>query len=252
MTEKARVLIIDRNPTTTGSLARILRRIGYETMVANQAAAGRGLFLSFRPELVLLDWELPDCHGISVLRWMQSRSSCPIVMFATREDARIAGLEYDEPGGNLIFPDAFCPKPFGFRDVLSVIRNLEIRSAFRWQASAPEERPGSPAINRFVDPRRLHHIVTKLMMEAICTGQEGGPLHVAVSECGEDVAVEISHEDQVSGESILDHRPDLAGPRAPSGTSLRLEVARRLVEAHGGGILLETRPGNPCVVRIAV
>jgi two-component system, NtrC family, response regulator AtoC len=77
------ILLIEDEQVLAKNVKRYLERHGYETLVAETAAEGIGLFDQSELDLVLLDLNLPDMHGIQVLNELRSRSSRAIVICIT-------------------------------------------------------------------------------------------------------------------------------------------------------------------------
>jgi DNA-binding response OmpR family regulator len=61
-----RILITDDNCDVADGLSRLLRVLGHETYVAYDGATAIKLAEAFRPEVALLDLELPDMSGFQV------------------------------------------------------------------------------------------------------------------------------------------------------------------------------------------
>ncbi|MGO4458131.1 response regulator transcription factor [Streptomyces sp. M-16] len=118
-----RVLVVDDEPDLTDVLGAALRSEGWDVRTAADAAGALASAAQFRPDLVVLDWMLPDLDGLSVLRAL--RELCPgvCVLFLTARDAvedRIAGIT---AGG-----DDYVTKPFSLEEVLARLRGLMRRA----------------------------------------------------------------------------------------------------------------------------
>jgi CheY-like chemotaxis protein len=61
-----RVLLVDDNADHVKTLALLLNVMGHQTEIALSGYAAIGIARHFRPEVVLLDWALPDMDGILV------------------------------------------------------------------------------------------------------------------------------------------------------------------------------------------
>ncbi|OGQ78964.1 MAG: Fis family transcriptional regulator [Deltaproteobacteria bacterium RIFCSPLOWO2_12_FULL_60_19] len=102
-----KILIVDDEPFNLDLLEQELTDRGYSVERAGDGAQALGKFESFRPDLVLLDYQMPDMNGVDVLRELRSRGNeAPVVMitaYGTIERAVQAMKEgaYD-----------FLPKPF--------------------------------------------------------------------------------------------------------------------------------------------
>jgi DNA-binding response OmpR family regulator len=115
-------------------LARLTKRyLETHDVVVEWCADGRaGLeqALKLRPDIVLLDLQLPELDGIAVCRELRKRSDVPILMITARveEADRVLGLE--------LGADDYIPKPFSSRELLARMR-AQVRRA-RGQ-SGPEQ-----------------------------------------------------------------------------------------------------------------
>jgi PAS domain S-box-containing protein len=63
-----RILCVDDNPEVVNSLANLLEAMGHEALVACDGAAALRAAQTFRPELVLLDIDMPDMDGYEAAR----------------------------------------------------------------------------------------------------------------------------------------------------------------------------------------
>lgn len=67
-----RVLIVDDDPAMAASLARVLRRGGYETQTATNGFQAGAMLNDFKPQVVTLDLQMPGIDGYEVLRFIRS------------------------------------------------------------------------------------------------------------------------------------------------------------------------------------
>jgi DNA-binding NtrC family response regulator len=77
------ILLIEDEQVLAKNIKRYLERHGYETLLADTAAAGIRLFNQSEVDLVLLDLNLPDRHGLKVLDELRQRNSRVIVVCIT-------------------------------------------------------------------------------------------------------------------------------------------------------------------------
>lgn len=61
------VLIIEDEPVLAKNIGNYLRRYGYEARVANTAEAGMSELEAFKPDIILLDFNLPGMNGLQAL-----------------------------------------------------------------------------------------------------------------------------------------------------------------------------------------
>jgi two-component system phosphate regulon response regulator PhoB len=123
---KARILIVEDEPDMARVLQYNLHQEGYQTVVADTAAAAFAALASFPPDLVLLDWMLPDRPGTEVcrqLRQTESTATVPIIMVSAR------GEEIDRVVGFEIGADDYVTKPFSVRELLLRIQAILTRRA---------------------------------------------------------------------------------------------------------------------------
>jgi DNA-binding NtrC family response regulator len=93
----ARILIVDDEPDMLDNCARILTRLGYECLKAENAQAALGIFERQRPDLVLTDLKMPEMDGMALMtRLHETDPDLPVVMitgFASIESAVAAVRE---------------------------------------------------------------------------------------------------------------------------------------------------------------
>ena len=105
--DRRRVAVVDDDANLNEMLHTALEFAGYEVRGAATASSGMQLVASFRPDVVVLDVNLPDFDGFEVCRRLrQSGDDTPIVFLTAREqgDDVIRGLRV---GG-----DDYVTKPF--------------------------------------------------------------------------------------------------------------------------------------------
>jgi DNA-binding response OmpR family regulator len=122
-----RILIIDDSPIMQKLLRKILPAEGYECMVAGAGAAGLSACAAKKPDLVLLDVNLPDGNGIDICRSLKSDLQLrhiPVLLLtgeAQSVEDRIAGLEAGA--------DDYVIKPFNVKELLSRVKGILKSSA---------------------------------------------------------------------------------------------------------------------------
>lgn len=110
-----RILVIEDEPGLQQVLDYNLRREGHEVFLASSGADGLRLAGEQRPDLVLLDWMLPDRSGTEVCRQLKgapATSRIPIVFVTARGDEvdRIVGFEVGAAD--------YIVKPFSIRELV--------------------------------------------------------------------------------------------------------------------------------------
>jgi signal transduction histidine kinase len=138
-------------------------------------------------------------------------------------------------------------EPINVKNVVnSVVKKMKHQSKYhRFVVRFPKDIPMIPA-----DPLRLERILYNLLENAIKYSPDGGSIKVFSRRDGENLVIGVS--DQGIGVPLRD-QAKLFSPfqrledqrlDGVKGVGLGLLVCRRLVEAHGGRIWVESEPGS--------
>ena len=133
--DQLRLLLVDDEPKLTDFLKMELEVEGYEVEVAADGASG---LIALRgepgPDLVLLDWNLPDFTGLDICRRIRATGMTVPVLMLTGYDEVKDKVEALDAG-----VDDYLVKPFSIEELLARLRALQRRSqAIQPQASEPE------------------------------------------------------------------------------------------------------------------
>ena len=125
MTAK-QILIVEDEDAIRQMVAFGLRRAGFEAVEAADCAAARRALADHLPDLVLLDWMLPDVSGVEFARGLRrdpATKQIPIIMLTARadEDDKVRGLESGV--------DDYLTKPFSARELTARIKAVLRRAA---------------------------------------------------------------------------------------------------------------------------
>ncbi len=126
------ILVIEDERPIREMIAFGLRRAGFEVREAEDCRSARAELADRRPDLLLVDWMLPDMSGLELTRQLKrdrETRELPIIMLTARADEpdKVSGLE----GG----ADDYVTKPFSPRELVARI-NAVLR---RTGASGAEE-----------------------------------------------------------------------------------------------------------------
>ncbi|HUO97475.1 MAG TPA: response regulator [Rhizomicrobium sp.] len=107
-------LVVDDSRVIRKVACRILRELSFETTEAENGAAALMSCRQKMPDLILLDWHMPQITGIEFLRSLRSetRGNHPVVVLCTTENDSARIGEALNAGA-----DEFVVKPFD-RDIL--------------------------------------------------------------------------------------------------------------------------------------
>jgi phosphoserine phosphatase RsbU/P len=129
MTDAPTILIVDDEAVTLRVLEAILGQEGYRTVTARNGAQGRAAAARHRPDLVLLDVQMPDESGLEVCRALKADADLAAipVLFVSAEDdvsSKVAGLDAGAVD--------YVTKPFHRAEVLARVRtHLRLSRALR-------------------------------------------------------------------------------------------------------------------------
>ena len=117
-----RILVVDDEPWVVQSVRSYLEAAHFEVVAAYDGKEAIAQFDAHKPDLIILDWMLPEIDGIAVAQRIRQHSSVPIIMLTARveEDDRIVGLETGA--------DDYIIKPFSARELEARVRAVLRRS----------------------------------------------------------------------------------------------------------------------------
>ena len=121
MSDKQTVLIVDDEAPIRDMVQLSLELAGFRVLQAANAREAHSAILDGRPDIVLLDWMMPETTGFELLRRLRKdemTANLPVIMLTARveEGNRVQGLE----GG----ADDYVTKPFSPRELIARIRAL--------------------------------------------------------------------------------------------------------------------------------
>src|SRR5258708_35030808 len=114
----AKVLLVEDAPDLAQLIARELHAAHYEVALADNGVTALQMHADEHPDLVILDWMLPEMDGLEVLRRLRQSSTTPVLMLTGRDDEidRVVGLE--------VGADDYLVKPFSMRELLARTRAM--------------------------------------------------------------------------------------------------------------------------------
>jgi DNA-binding response OmpR family regulator len=116
-----RILIVDDEPSIVISLEFLMKREGYEVVIAADGEAALKALAEGRPDLVLLDVMLPRMNGFEVCSRIRANPTWSdvkvLVLTARGRDSEIAR-------GLGLGADAYVTKPFSTRDLVAQVSRL--------------------------------------------------------------------------------------------------------------------------------
>lgn len=112
------VLVVEDEVDLSDVMRDRLVADGHEVAVTHTGAAAMAAVAKRVPDVVLLDWMLPDMDGLAVCRRLRQQHLMPIIMVTARgnEVDRVLGLE--------VGADDYLVKPFSLRELLARVRAM--------------------------------------------------------------------------------------------------------------------------------
>jgi DNA-binding response OmpR family regulator len=141
MSQVQHIVVVDDERPAREMVGDYLRMHGFNVSLCDGGASLRRTLVSGVPDLIVLDLNMPEEDGLSIIRDLKQRSSIPIIMLTATASAidRVVGLE--------LGADDYLAKPCELRELLARIRVVLRRSSPALQpavavavAKAPTDR----------------------------------------------------------------------------------------------------------------
>lgn len=119
----ATILVVEDERDLNNLIRAHLEGDGHQVVQAFDGRTALELVEAHRPQLVILDWMLPERDGLAVCRQIRQGHLMPIMMLTARSEEidRVVGLE--------VGADDYVVKPFSIRELLARVRSLLRRVA---------------------------------------------------------------------------------------------------------------------------
>ena len=117
-TSKYRILVVDDDKDIVQTIKGNLELDGYEVLTALDGRTCLQLAREHRPDLIILDLNLPDIDGIKACQIMRREFDFPIIMLTARDGIsdKVLGLECGA--------DDYIVKPFNFLELSARIKSI--------------------------------------------------------------------------------------------------------------------------------
>jgi len=114
-----RILVVDDEPSIVDAVATALRYEGFEVHEAGSGRAALAAVAEIEPDLVVLDWMLPDLEGVEVGRRLREQGFKTAILFLTAKDEVEHKVEALRAGG-----DDYVTKPFSLAEVVARVQAI--------------------------------------------------------------------------------------------------------------------------------
>jgi CheY-like chemotaxis protein len=123
-----RLLLIDDEPQMRSFLSRVAQGCGYEVRNTDDAAGFKQVYLSWIPDIVILDLVMPQIDGIELLRFLAERASKARILIISGFDPKVLDAARRLGAAHGLSMIGALPKP---------VRVAELRAILE-QPSGPE------------------------------------------------------------------------------------------------------------------
>ena len=145
MSQSQHIVVVDDEQPAREMVGDYLRMHGFHVTLCDGGASLRKAISQQVPDLIVLDLNMPEEDGLSIIRDLKQRTSVPIIMLTATASAidRVVGLE--------LGADDYLAKPCELRELLARIRSVLRRSTSappQPTAAVPTARQAAPERNR--------------------------------------------------------------------------------------------------------
>jgi len=133
MTQNQHIIIVDDEAPAREMVGDYLKMHGFTVTLCDGGKSLRGAIETGLPDLVVLDLNMPEEDGLSIIRDLKSRSNIPVIMLTATASPidRVVGLE--------LGADDYVAKPCELRELMARIRSVLRRSTPAKAAPAAAE-----------------------------------------------------------------------------------------------------------------
>ncbi len=108
---RRKILVVDDEPKVCDLIKAYLEKDGYDVLVAGDGQSAVEKARHQKPDLIVLDLNLPEMDGIEVFRTLRATSDIPVIMVTARDE------EVDKIVGLQLGADDYVTKPFSPREL---------------------------------------------------------------------------------------------------------------------------------------
>jgi two-component system KDP operon response regulator KdpE len=148
------ILIVEDDEDTAEVVSTLLNEAGYDTLAVDRGEIALFQINQNVPDLVLLDLNLPDIHGLEVLKQVRSQSFLPMIVLSGygRERDKVTALEAGA--------DDYMAKPFSPEELIArvaaLLRRIDWTPQPETKVTVRQLELDIPRRQAFIRGQRLH------------------------------------------------------------------------------------------------
>ncbi|MCE5286758.1 MAG: response regulator transcription factor [Pelosinus sp.] len=131
-----KILVVDDEQKLIDMIKVFLLKDGYDVITALNGREALRCFEANQPNLIVLDWMMPDVSGLEILKEIRKTSMVPVIMLTAKAD------EVDKLLGLELGADDYITKPFSLRELSARIK-IPLRRVYGSDFGANAETAGS-------------------------------------------------------------------------------------------------------------
>jgi two-component system OmpR family response regulator len=152
MNQPQQIFVVDDEAAARDMIGDYLKMQGFQVTLCDGGLALRAAVGTSKPDLVILDLNMPEEDGLSLVRFLKQSSNVPIIMLTATASPidRVVGLE--------LGADDYLAKPCELRELLARVRSVLRRSAAPPPATASDKNRTVKLGTKWLDldARTLH------------------------------------------------------------------------------------------------
>jgi DNA-binding response OmpR family regulator len=218
------IVVVDDEPAARDMVGDYLKLHGFRVTLCDGGATLRAAIAKERPDLIVLDLNMPEEDGLSIVRDLKTRNNVPVIMLTATASPidRVVGLE--------LGADDYIAKPCELRELLARVRSVLRRA----QATAAAGAAGAAR-------ERVRFGTKWLDLEARVLQDEEGVDHPLTTSEFNLLKAFADHPRRVmSRERLL----DLANARDPDAFDRAIDVRITRIRRK-----IEPDPNHPRIIR---
>jgi DNA-binding response OmpR family regulator len=223
MSAPSHIFVVDDEAAARDMVGDYLKLHGFKVTLCDGGSSLRSAIVKERPDLIVLDLNMPEEDGLSIVRDLKRQSNVPVIMLTATASPidRVVGLE--------LGADDYVAKPCELRELLARIRSVIRRTSAPPAAATPAKR------------ERVRFGVKWLDLEARVLQDDDGVDHpLTTSEFNLLKAFADNPRRVLSRERLL----DLANARDPDAFDRAIDVRITRIRRK-----IEPDPNHPRIIR---